>query len=112
MPTTRAGRLAAGGYVLAVLISTVSWLVQGAYSAWFWSTVLLTLPFGYVAEGFIAILTLAMVGLPETLARAFAGTLVLITFPGLAFANVVMGRAAFLAVRGRCRGCRLLHRGA
>jgi hypothetical protein len=86
-------------YVLAVVGSTVAWLLQGAYSLAFWLTLVLTLPWSYLAEGIASLAAMALFGSP--FGEAVTTLLILVLFPGAAIGNVLLVRAAWHACRRR-----------
>jgi hypothetical protein len=88
-------------YVLAVVISTLVWLIQDAYSAAVWVTLALTLPwspFGYVL---LYIADAFLLGSSAAVQVAVAWPVMLLLFPGMAVGNVLMARALWRARRRR-----------
>ena len=100
MSTTRVQRAFEVAYIVAVVTSTMVWLIQGAYSHALWVTVALTLPwspFGYLL---LYIVGLLLVG-SSTAVQALVWPLMLLLFPSMAAGNVLVARLGLRARRQR-----------
>jgi hypothetical protein len=98
--TRRVQRALAAAYVLAVVTSTLVWLIQGAYSQALWVTVALTLPWSPYGYLLLYIVGLLLVGSSAAL-QALVWPLMLLLFPGMAVGNVLIARAVRRACRRR-----------
>jgi surface polysaccharide O-acyltransferase-like enzyme len=98
--TTRVQRALEVAYILAVVTSTLVWLIQGAYSHALWVTVALTLPWGPFGYLLLYIVGLLLVG-SSTAVQALVWPLMLLLFPGMAVGNVLIARLVWRARRQR-----------
>ncbi len=92
MPRSLVGRLAAAGYVLAVVVSTVAWVAQGGYSSALWLSLVLTLPLSPVAYVVVAIAAMFVAGSDPFVQTMVTSWLLLLLFPAMAISNVFFAR--------------------
>lgn len=96
VPKSRAGKVAAAVYLLAVVTSALIWVVKGSYLPALLLTLALTLPWSLLAYATLPLAALVSSS-PGVQALAVSMLIVLI-FPSIAVSNVFL-------VRELCRAC-------
>ena len=99
VPESLLGRMLAAGYLLAVVASTLVWVTSGADPTALVTTAVLTLPFSPLVYFVVVVVGLTLASSP--FGAVVVGTLILVFFPGVALANVVLARATWRACRRR-----------